>query len=958
MGGVGVRRGWAYLCIAVAVHSCAWFTETTTASAAAPERAVICLDAEEPDMSAEGSSAKLFFRELLRQAVLISARDEVGQATRDRVLREDFPDGGKVFAITTSRTKSKYWSLRISAPDNREKILFERRLTVPHAEKGIIDYLGLVVAAEELARTDLKKFWQEQLPDGKPNPMKVDIGVPPEIAKTIEAMNGISQFAALRGLHNLQREQGESPATLGALVRAYAHLGQLTLLHWNASHCVYQSRSLLYSQRWVAREPTSALAMWHRAYAMALAGMHKQALADLESADLLARNSLDKNAAARPEWVDIVDALCRYDAQTLYDTAKNGGKHAELAWLCAYLAVEPGTDADQVRLTTGFEALQGAPECLRIATSMTANAGVAAKHRTTMQGARAVGFAWRPRLLDVPELAANVQQAAGKIPPPPKDFEVFEGSDIVALFEKVPAVTAACVTAGATDRGEPSQAALGRLLEDMAFVEIANRQNFIAGALGLPVDDFSRAALALFPQHSYSAFFAVGPINPQRDAKKYWEELADLDIVDADTSQFALMNRTWNSPHAERMQGENAFKQALQHADHAAYALTFCLQFAKKKSQKVDRAESLTEISPYCPLGITTLIRLDWDKYAQGKEAELENEYADRPIVLAALARGYVKLRRAGDAQRVLEKYLKLSPDAWAYEDLADIYLARGDVKQWQATLDECLNHEDFFLSHAQVQQKIAEHFMREKQWATALEYADAAAQSGAAWALDRALDCQTALKHWDEAEELVKYNSQRYDNQPAKWFYWCRMTGHGNLQESRQLAEQFHDRLRQRPGKQDWFRIGMFKLLDNDKEGAIEALRAESAASANPYPALVAVMLLDKMDRSADRDNLLRSTAEKTSPYRKLMQQLAELFGAAFANGRGQQLDIEKVKTLMEGSPGEMRYEIAMLTAMYLENHGDRAQTIDFYKQSTGGSRWKLATVYGAMRLRELEER
>ena len=76
-------------------------------------------------------------------------------------------------------------------------------------------------------------------------------------------------------LHEAIRKDGESEARLGVLVRGYAHLGQLTRYHWSIEHQVFIARSLLYAARMVKNNPTSPIPLWHRAYAMALAGFQR-----------------------------------------------------------------------------------------------------------------------------------------------------------------------------------------------------------------------------------------------------------------------------------------------------------------------------------------------------------------------------------------------------------------------------------------------------------------------------------------------------------------------------------------------------------------------------------------------------------------------------------------------------------------------------------------------------------
>ncbi len=98
-------------------------------------------------------------------------------------------------------------------------------------------------------------------------------------------MTFTSQFQAVRELHEAIHSGGESPALLGGLVRGYANLGLLTEYLWHPEHKAFKARALLYAQRMVARDEHSAQARWHRAYALALIGLHKAALDDLDAAE-------------------------------------------------------------------------------------------------------------------------------------------------------------------------------------------------------------------------------------------------------------------------------------------------------------------------------------------------------------------------------------------------------------------------------------------------------------------------------------------------------------------------------------------------------------------------------------------------------------------------------------------------------------------------------------------------
>ena len=120
----------------------------------------------------------------------------------------------------------------------------------------------------------------------------------------------VDPLVAVRELHAAIRQDGESPARLGALVRGYAHLGVLNEYLWTSAHKVFKARAFLYAQRLIAQDPDSPWGLWHRAYIEALAGLHKRALDDLAEARKLARG---RGAPKVPAWADTLAAYCHFD---------------------------------------------------------------------------------------------------------------------------------------------------------------------------------------------------------------------------------------------------------------------------------------------------------------------------------------------------------------------------------------------------------------------------------------------------------------------------------------------------------------------------------------------------------------------------------------------------------------------------------------------------------------------
>ncbi len=188
------------------------------------------------------------------------------------------------------RVKQEKDAVRVILNQGKAK-LFEKKFAAKPID-GAFDYLAFAAGAgRSLDRRAGRR--RSKRPASKAMHKRSSRKAPcrPKSTAVLRELNFFSQFSAIRQLHAIARSSGESPQMLGALVRGYANLGQLTNFHWNATHKVCKARALLYAQRLVRLDHASASALWHRAYAEALVGLHTAALADLKAARELADKS-------------------------------------------------------------------------------------------------------------------------------------------------------------------------------------------------------------------------------------------------------------------------------------------------------------------------------------------------------------------------------------------------------------------------------------------------------------------------------------------------------------------------------------------------------------------------------------------------------------------------------------------------------------------------------------------
>ncbi len=185
-----------------------------------PTPTVLLLGSQEPDTEFAKNNAKLLVREIVRQAVLIAARDELGLSTRDMTMRESVSaesDKCRRLDVQVAEKTKEFVRVRLTRPDG--EVIYEKEIPLPKSKKRFFDYYSLVVAAEELSRTELVDALRKAGFSGEPNPQQASVAVPAATEQALREMNFFSQFAALRELHRLQQTKGESPQTLAALAR-------------------------------------------------------------------------------------------------------------------------------------------------------------------------------------------------------------------------------------------------------------------------------------------------------------------------------------------------------------------------------------------------------------------------------------------------------------------------------------------------------------------------------------------------------------------------------------------------------------------------------------------------------------------------------------------------------------------------------------------------------------------
>ncbi|HTM53392.1 MAG TPA: hypothetical protein VL175_05160, partial [Pirellulales bacterium] len=869
-------------------------------------------------------------------------REGMRLSTRDMVLREPFPavpaSSIKIIDIDTAHSMDGLVRVRIHARGSMDDLL---DLEIPLTAEGAHDknYLGLLEALEPLSRGEfievLKKAGLTSA-DKPANDFSADVVEP-----RLRELNPWSQVAALRQLHATSDADNESVARLGCIVRAYANLGLMCEYNWNAAHKVYKARALLYAQRMIHHAPRSPEGYWHRAYALALSGLHGLALADLDAAKSLA----EKANEIPPEWVDLVRDTCLYQTEPLRVAAQNSTSQRELAALLTYVTFE-SAPVRAMKVKLGREMLEKSPECLRIYDAMSADMEVVNLHFLTVAGPKAFAGALPSRLQNVPGVPEDVSKYVGEMQDALKvgGKQPDPRADITVFFEKHPGLWERLRAAGQAgqDSGEPSLAALGSMIEDVTFLQLSRRANFMFKIWGVPVDDFVHHAASILANHPYRATIESMASDVLRDKQKFEELVRDLDIVDAEVQEWAMMGLSPQNPSPQRVQGKKAQVLAVAHTDPTAYELEHLIGKGIEQKRHREFAHALLEASPHSPSAMGLLIQTDWE-FAEPRLEGWLKEHGNHPALLGQLAWQYIQQRRTVEAKEILEKHVRFSGDLWGYRTLADLYFKEKDYVKWQATLDEYLERVEYSLEHMTVQVELADHFMERGEWNKAKPYAEEAAQSGAFAGMACAARLYEGLGEFERADTVVSQLAERYPDALTYRYYWCMRTGRGDEQASLKSAQSYLESFGERQTLDQLTALGTIGVLSGNHELTRQSFNTILRKNYSPYQALLLALDYDEEGDSPSRDKWIASLLdyvpklnEKDKYARLGAISAARLIQVALAKGEKTALDPNEVYGTVDTIKSQREWvNFYYFVGRFDELHGHPTQARQWYEQA-----------------------
>ena len=836
-------------------------------------------------------------RELVRQAVLMVARDRLNIPVRDPVIGEPLPAGAPA---ETAEVVVLFPNVRpvlqiVRGRGEPSELLLKKEL-LP-GSKGPADYGVVVEALEALMKDGLPEVFRKLAVEGKAPAQGSDNGLPEKVDERLGKLSFTEQFAAIRLLHAASRANGATPARMEALSRAYANLGLLTEYQWDAASRAYKARAILYSQRLVASEPKSPAAFWHRAYATGLAGIGWWAAGDIKDADQFVKEMPEKQRPSPPSWLPLLQAYLDFAPDRL--AAVKDGPDAPLAALLRLLTLEypPRTD---VAVRAARAVIEASPECFRAHSALCEASGVANLHVATTLAPEVLSKMIPQAIAALPGIPATAKEAAKN-----KDEAAMTQALDDAPLDK-------------NDGAEPAWPALAKIVRETRFVFTYHRLMFMARIWAVPTNEYWDDVQSLVAKHRYRPFLESFVTAPAESS--FAEFAAKLDTTDLSLNAGPLLRAVKNVANTQE---ENViWEVALFMADWTVHDLSQAVFYFQDQQECIKHSRNLLAMNPNAPYGMAELIAHAWNLAEPQLEA-WKKAVGDHPTLIAAMAKHEVADSRVDDAERDLKRLIKLSSDLWAFEALAEIQRKRGDLKPAKETLDTFLTTvEDHGLDHAKVRVAIANDLMSSGRLDDAWPYAEAAAQTGAGWAMTCAQNCAEGQQKWDVAENYARNSSERY---PATmwtvWFLFCERTGHGDIAAARAWTKAAAQALLEsRPtlSTDNLLLISYVEWICGDKTRAAEAVRRiRDDEGGQVYVSAMAAMgdlagTADVRDAALDRfQTLFANKSPKTARIFQLVQEdISKKSGA---------LDLKTIDGLLSEMPKETQGNSAFIVAAHL---------------------------------------
>jgi tetratricopeptide (TPR) repeat protein/WD40 repeat protein len=883
----------------------------------------------------------LLLRELVRQSLLVAARDELGLSTWDESLDGTDSNSARsheiavlanvtaeeihVRLVDLSRDGSQLWEERIATPSDAADQETNPAVT---AERAVMRYRVLLERAERWSRLVFPKVLRAAgYPDNQ-RPRTTAAKVPASAITGVRSFELTTTFSALRELHSLALRSSRSPAVSANLVHGYSNLGLMTESHWSAFHKSCHARALLYAQRMIAGAPSDARLQAARAYAWALAGIHSEALADASRA----RSAYEgRIGAAPPGWLAVIEAHCRWDRATLSAVAAND-PHRRLASMLLFQELdEPLSSLAASRL--GIEILRDNPACFRVLDGLCNVRPLGVRRLAAEAGPPALDGQLRAVL---PEWSIAIDELKRLVPA--NDETPVEVGQVIRLLR----------LRSEFHPGEPGWSAMGTMLSDLQFIQALRYIELHKNALAAPIGELQAAVRKEIDGHPLMPVIAgelqleglsqsvVLPQGPGTAALPMSPLLSKAlaELSPAHRASLRTYYRQRPSPVVSR-----GFVAGL---DNSCDMITGdLLAFTRSVPSGSEVDTMILRVSPRCPVAFARFIRRADASAIAAPLRDLETSHSESAVMQRALADRYALAKDAESQERCLRRYVELSQEYIAFQDLAGFYKKQGQLEQWRQTLDEFLKTEEYGLEHTYARAELANHLMDQGDFTQALPFVERALESYAEIGMVAAIRCYSGLDRWDDAAQWYERRVERYQGCERDYFLWCQKYGRRPPREIYDALRPAILKAREDQEPEMWFLSALQCVAGGDDEEGLQFFSDAVARLEDPhfvaYNGFHAAVLADRLKQPETRIEMLerisRIDAVSEAPYAQAASALIQWL----ADGAKPDGIEQAIESALQGAPPREQCNVRFFTGAILQQHGHQNLANGLFHRAAG---------------------
>ncbi len=801
-------------------------------------------------------------RELVRQAVLIAARDEMGLVTCDETLKETEPLDAQIVQLMPMERADLHgkWNLKLVPYDTKQTI-WEK--TYDYFADGTGMYADIIPKLE----ADTRGAFVEALRGLGLKGKKPTLRDPELPGKEIEAMlmkvDFVAQFGAVRAAHQAIVAHGEIPEWLGVLVRGYGNLATLTAHQWNSSTEVFTARSWLYAQRMMVSCKESDLALWHHAYAAAMGGAMHYALTDLEKLEQRGKNKGESAepaiaANATPVWARLIRPFCMCDRDT---TTRVGQQDASLKPWAVYIRFLLSNYCWQARwmYEDGIKVSTVCPAAFGVYDRL-AEYGKFSYVKQTGASTGPIMFARHipnsvKQLPDLPESLR--QQIAVEVPEQSVFGRLFGKRDAsIERFSDLPMSLAGELRdlAEEADSTDLSWSVLAFLIEEEQFVQVVYNSIDTNGHAMSP--DFDKV-MPLIKDHRYAPLIDSLRYDSRKSPDE-WKDALELITFEDPRRNMVLMFRVmWNLQDRKgNLYGHVGYDLA-----HRNFTLPGMVEYLRPTTRYLRPISKhyinmftaeLNAIAPH--FDNSTLLLIRWTKDPTSEQLkQWESKLTNNPRAFRHLADSYVAAGDTESAIRCYARSLEWISTAEAAIPMSGLCFAKGDYDAWEKTLLTFLETDNQARQHGSAQMKLATGFAARGMWRKARAPAEAYAKQGYPKGLLIGSFITEGLGEWKDSEKWMRQLSEEFGyGNGYYWYFWCRRTGRGDLDAARETMQTYFERTP--PSTMvGHIVMGISRYAESDPRGCLESYRKALAFQ----PSFTCTFMISEIARQLGDDKL-----------------------------------------------------------------------------------------------------